>query len=69
MLDFLDMAAIPDFRAGAMENWGLILYRETALLYDPQESSSSSKQRVAIVVAHELAHQVFNNSSPKMFLL
>ena len=63
------MAAIPDFRAGAMENWGLILYRETALLYDPQESSSSSKQRVAIVVAHELAHQVFNNSSPNFFPL
>ena len=62
------MAAIPDFRAGAMENWGLILYRETALLYDPQESSSSSKQRVAIVVAPELAHQVFNNSSPTFFL-
>ena len=67
MLDFSDMAAIPDFRAGAMENWGLILYRETALLYDPQESSSSSKQRVAIVVAHELAHQVVITSSLKLF--
>ena len=52
------MAAVPDFQAGAMENWGLILYRETALLYDPQESSTSNKQRVAVVVSHELAHQV-----------
>ena len=53
-----DMAAVPDFQAGAMENWGLILYRETALLYDPRESSTSNKQRVAVVVSHELAHQV-----------
>ena len=52
------MAAVPDFQAGAMENWGLILYRETALLYDPRESSTSNKQRVAVVVSHELAHQV-----------
>ena len=57
------MAAIPDFRVEAMDNWGLILYRETEILYDPQETSSSSKQWVAIVVAHELAHQVFNSSS------
>ena len=53
------MAAVPDFQAGAMENWGLILYRETALLYDPRESSTSNKQRVAVVVSHELAHQVY----------
>lgn len=56
-----DMAAIPDFAAGAMENWGLITYRETALLYEPGVSSRSNKQRVAIVVAHELAHQWFGN--------
>ncbi|XP_064646003.1 aminopeptidase N-like isoform X2 [Lineus longissimus] len=56
-----DMIAIPDFAAGAMENWGLITYRETALLYDPMVSSSSNKQRVAVVVAHELAHQWFGN--------
>ncbi len=53
-----DMFAIPDFEVGGMENWGLITYRETALLYDPNENPSSSKQRVATVVAHELAHQV-----------
>ena len=53
-----DLFAIPDFAAGAMENWGLITYRETAILYDPESSSSSSKQRVAVVISHELAHQV-----------
>lgn len=48
------MIAIPDFVSGAMETWGLITYRETALLYDPLISSSVNKQRVASVVAHEL---------------
>ncbi|XP_044735757.1 aminopeptidase N-like [Chrysoperla carnea] len=56
-----DMIAIPDFNAGAMENWGLITYRETALLYDPNISSASSQHRVASVIAHELAHQWFGN--------
>lgn len=54
-------AAIPDFPAGAMENWGLILYRESSLLYDSLTSSASNKQRVATVVAHELAHMWFGN--------
>ncbi|XP_032798708.2 aminopeptidase N [Daphnia magna] len=57
----VDMAAIPDFAAGAMENWGLITYRETDLLYDERRSSASAKQRVAIIIAHELAHQWFGN--------
>ncbi|KAH3860106.1 aminopeptidase N-like [Dreissena polymorpha] len=56
-----DMIAIPDFAAGAMENWGLITYRETAMLYQPGVSSAGNKQRVAIVVSHELAHQWFGN--------
>ncbi|XP_054718668.1 aminopeptidase Ey-like [Uloborus diversus] len=56
-----DMVAIPDFSAGAMENWGLITYRETALLYDKRYSSASNKQRVATVISHELAHQWFGN--------
>ncbi|KFM56599.1 Aminopeptidase N, partial [Stegodyphus mimosarum] len=56
-----DMVAIPDFNAGAMENWGLITYRETALLYDPRYSSASNKQRVIVVISHELAHQWFGN--------
>eukprot|EP00262_Sarcandra_glabra_P014364 TRINITY_DN419_c0_g1_i1.p1 TRINITY_DN419_c0_g1~~TRINITY_DN419_c0_g1_i1.p1 ORF type:complete len:866 (+),score=159.90 TRINITY_DN419_c0_g1_i1:322-2598(+) len=57
----LDMVAIPDFSAGAMENYGLVTYRETALLYDDCHSAAANKQRVAIVVAHELAHQWFGN--------
>ena len=57
----LDLIAIPDFAAGAMENWGLVTYRETALLYDPANSSLQGKQTVAIVVGHELAHQWFGN--------
>ncbi|KAM3957251.1 aminopeptidase N [Aphomia sociella] len=56
-----DMVAIPDFSAGAMENWGLITYRETALLYDERQSSFLNKERVAEVIAHELAHQWFGN--------
>ncbi|KAI8896059.1 peptidase family M1-domain-containing protein [Globomyces pollinis-pini] len=57
----LDMIAIPDFAFGAMENWGLVTYRETAILYDPIKSSSSGKKRVAYTVGHELAHQWFGN--------
>lgn len=57
----IDMIAIPDFSAGAMENWGLITYRETALLYHPNISTASNKHRVASVIAHELAHQWFGN--------
>ncbi|XP_018019816.1 aminopeptidase N [Hyalella azteca] len=56
-----DMIAIPDFSAGAMENWGLVTYRETALLADPVLSSAYNRERVATVVAHELAHQWFGD--------
>jgi len=56
-----DMIAIPDFSSGAMENWGLVTYRETCILVDPANSSQSSKQWVAIVVCHETAHQWFGN--------
>jgi aminopeptidase N len=56
-----DMIAIPDFSMGAMENWGLITYRETALLCDPDNASVAAKSRVAYVIAHELAHQWFGN--------
>jgi puromycin-sensitive aminopeptidase len=57
----LDHIAIPDFAAGAMENWGAITYRETALLVDPQHSSAGTRQRVAEVVAHEMAHMWFGD--------
>lgn len=56
----LDLVAIPDFLAGAMENWGLITFRETSLLVGKQ-SSLLEKQVVASVIAHELAHQWFGN--------
>lgn len=54
----IDMIAIPDFSSGAMENWGLITYRETALLIEEGVSSESNRQRVSVVVSHELAHMV-----------
>ncbi|NXS41302.1 ERAP1 aminopeptidase, partial [Balaeniceps rex] len=56
-----DLAAIPDFQSGAMENWGLTTYRESALLHDPEKSSASSKLRITMIIAHELAHQWFGN--------
>ena len=56
-----DHVALPDFSSGAMENWGLVTYREVALLADPKKSSISSKHYIATVIAHELAHQWFGN--------
>ena len=60
-LDTLDLIAIPDFESAAMENWGAVTFRETAILVDEEHTSLSNKQWVAIVVAHELAHQWFGN--------
>jgi puromycin-sensitive aminopeptidase len=60
-LEKCDFVALPDFASGAMENWGLITFREQALLCDPYNTSLSSKQYIAIVVAHELTHQWFGN--------
>ena len=57
----LDHIAIPDFAAGAMENWGAITYRETALLVDPEQSSAGTRQWVAEVIAHEMAHMWFGD--------
>uniref|UniRef100_A0A3Q3EQT3 Aminopeptidase n=1 Tax=Labrus bergylta TaxID=56723 RepID=A0A3Q3EQT3_9LABR len=56
-----DQIALPDFSAGAMENWGLITYRETALLYNPNVSSNGDQEWVATVISHELAHMWFGN--------
>ncbi|KAF4094944.1 hypothetical protein G5714_024022 [Onychostoma macrolepis] len=56
-----DQVALPDFSFGAMENWGLITYRETSLLYDEGISSNENKERIITVIAHELAHQWFGN--------
>jgi aminopeptidase N len=56
-----DLLAVHEFAMGAMENWGLVTYRTTAVLYDEEKSDARFKNRVAYVVAHELAHQWFGN--------
>ncbi|XP_039290198.1 aminopeptidase N isoform X3 [Nilaparvata lugens] len=56
-----DVVAIPDFGFSAMENWGLITFRETSLLYKPGKTSEKSKLDIAFVFGHELAHQWFGN--------
>ncbi|TRY78714.1 hypothetical protein TCAL_06795 [Tigriopus californicus] len=57
----MDMAAIPDFDAGAMENWGLITYRESRLLYQEGLSAKEDQDAIVEVIAHELSHQWFGN--------
>ncbi|OWR41732.1 Aminopeptidase N [Danaus plexippus plexippus] len=57
----IDMIALPDFKAGAMENWGLLTFREIAMLYEEGVSPTTARARVASVVAHEIAHQWFGN--------
>ena len=57
----LDLIGLPDFEAGAMENFGAITYRETDLLLDPKTASVHSEKEVALVVAHEMAHQWFGD--------
>src|SRR5271157_5109397 len=57
----LDQIAVPDFQAGAMENWGAIIYREAALLVDDKTAAVDYKKRVADVIAHEVAHQWFGD--------
>ncbi|XP_028401179.1 glutamyl aminopeptidase-like [Dendronephthya gigantea] len=56
-----DMIAIPDFEAGAMENWGLIIYRETVMLFKEGYSSEKNKEGIAKTIAHELGHMWFGN--------
>lgn len=56
-----DQVALPDFEVGAMENWGLITFREAAMLTDPDNRSVSSEQLVSMVVAHEISHQWFGD--------
>lgn len=56
-----DHVALPDFSSGAMENWGLITYREIALLTDPKTGSLMTRQQAALTITHELSHQWFGN--------
>jgi aminopeptidase N len=56
-----DHVALPDFSSGAMENWGLITYREIALLTDPKTGSLQTRQQAALTITHELSHQWFGN--------
>jgi aminopeptidase N/puromycin-sensitive aminopeptidase len=57
----LDLIGLPDFEAGAMENFGAITYRETDLLIDPKTATETAKENVAAVIAHEMAHQWFGD--------
>lgn len=57
----LDIIAVPDFAAGAMENSGAITFRERLLLVDPERASLDTRKRVAAVISHEIAHQWFGN--------
>ncbi len=59
--DKMDMIAVPDFAFGAMENLGAVIYRESALLVDTEQASHAELERIADVVAHELAHMWFGN--------
>ncbi|VDD79974.1 unnamed protein product [Mesocestoides corti] len=60
-LEKTDMVAVPHFAAGAMENWGLLIYREATLIWDPVSGTESARQKVATVISHEIAHQWFGN--------
>lgn len=57
----LDQVALPDFESGAMENWGLITYREIGLINDPKNPSISNQKYTSMVIAHEMSHQWFGN--------
>lgn len=60
-IEKMDLVAVPDFSAGAMENWGLLTFRESNLLVDKDHTSAAQEQRVGTVVVHEVAHQWFGN--------
>lgn len=60
-LSKLDEIAVPDFQAGAMENWGAIIYREAELLIDDKTASVGARKNVTGVIAHEVAHQWFGD--------
>uniref|UniRef100_UPI00398F08FF aminopeptidase Ey-like n=1 Tax=Pristiophorus japonicus TaxID=55135 RepID=UPI00398F08FF len=57
----IDLVAVPCFESGGMENWGMIVFRETNLLFDPEENTEGNKLTMLLVIAHELTHQWFGN--------
>lgn len=57
----LDLVAVPDFGAGAMENWGLVTFRTTLILFNEKHSNSEVQEDIDIVISHEIAHQWFGN--------
>lgn len=65
-LEKMDQAAIPDFAAGAMENWGLVTYAEPYLLFDPAESTTRDRENVIATIAHEYAVSVFEDCFSKL---
>ncbi|XP_043370808.1 aminopeptidase Q isoform X2 [Dermochelys coriacea] len=56
-----DLIALPDFGAGAMENWGLMTFQESSLMYIPSDQSGGKKSMICLIVSHELGHQWFGN--------
>jgi len=60
-LNFLDLIPIEDFNDGAMENWGLVTFQETRVLYNESNSSIDDQEIIAHIVTHELAHMWFGN--------
>jgi aminopeptidase N len=61
LLVYSDHVAIPDFDAGAMENYGIVTYRESRLFYDNKKTSQFAEQAIVEVIAHELSHMWFGN--------
>ncbi|KAM3967325.1 aminopeptidase N3 [Aphomia sociella] len=57
----MTQASVPDFAAGAMENWGLLIYREAYLMYSQNHTNSNYKQLIAYILSHEIAHMWFGN--------
>lgn len=60
-MEKMEMVALPDFNFGAMENWGLLTYKEMNLLYEPEVTNAKDQQAIAKIIGHEQAHMWFGN--------